>query len=239
MANDDMNFFFVLSSNRIEKVGTQDEDGTREVLQQPHKRTRFSIQIERETRQTKDAVDFIETLWSEVNEVSELTRPHNKCRVALLTVPNILESHRLFMKGLIPNAGEVRTTEVCTLTDKGVHYYEVAYKAGPALQGLVDRLNLRIVACKTVADVLSIATEWLLEFLNIHPFSDGNGRVGRLWLAYLLFSYFPFVISIPWGLRDDYIAALEANSKEKLAAVIEQSVCLAVTSFDKAMRRPR
>jgi hypothetical protein len=44
---------------------------------------------------------------------------------------------------------------------------------------------------------------------------------------------------IPWGLRDDYIAALEANSKEKVAAVIERSVCLAVTSFDNAMRRPR
>jgi Fic family protein len=35
------------------------------------------------------------------------------------------------------------------------------------------------------------------EFEFIHPFSDGNGRIGRLWQSVILYNYNPLFASLP------------------------------------------
>ena len=62
---------------------------------------------------------------------------------------------------------------------------------------------------------LELAFKFHAKFEKIHPFSDGNGRVGRLLLNYVLIrnGYFPIIIRKTT--RYGYLAGLEAADKER------------------------
>jgi Fic family protein len=56
-----------------------------------------------------------------------------------------------------------------------------------------------------------------LEFENIHPFSDGNGRTGRILIDSMLISGGQTPIAIPLEKRNDYIKLLETNNVKGLS----------------------
>ncbi|MFH1275579.1 MAG: Fic family protein [Candidatus Woesearchaeota archaeon] len=62
---------------------------------------------------------------------------------------------------------------------------------------------------------LELAFKFHAKFEKIHPFSDGNGRVGRFLLNYILIKkgYFPIIIRK--NTRNNYIKSLEAADRGK------------------------
>lgn len=61
-----------------------------------------------------------------------------------------------------------------------------------------------------------------IRFENIRPFSDGNGRTGRILINSMLISGNKTPIVIPLDYRNDYIKMLDTNNVEGLAELFEE-----------------
>ncbi len=80
---------------------------------------------------------------------------------------------------------------------------------------------------------LEIAFKFHAKFEKIHPFCDGNGRVGRFLLNYILIKkkYFPIIIRKTS--RNNYLNALEAADYEKWIVLIR----FAIKHYKKTFRK--
>lgn len=94
---------------------------------------------------------------------------------------DLLTVHRLLMQGLIDSAGRYRTGGVGVMAGS-----KVLHMAPPASQ--VPRLmkDLFVWLVTTTDHPLIVSSVFHYEFEFIHPFADGNGRIGRLWQTLLL-----------------------------------------------------
>ena len=87
--------------------------------------------------------------------------------------------HTLVMKNLLPNAGHFRTKPARPAKDASVWY------SSPGLIALQLKTLCQQVA-QEKEERVTAAARFLVFFLSIHPFSNGNGRVARLAIARLL-----------------------------------------------------
>ena len=127
---------------------------------------------------------------------------------------DLLKSHRVLMEALIDNAGHYRTKGVGVYSEKGlVHMAPPASRVPILMAELFEWL-------KTSKDNLLIRScvfHYELEF--IHPFSDGNGRIGRLWQSLILsklnnvFQHLP-VENIIFVNQTQYYDAIAQSTKE-------------------------
>lgn len=105
-------------------------------------------------------------------------------RVSVLdpySVKNLLHAHKIMMEGLVKDAGSFRSGNV------GVYAGEELIHAGtPAkyVPDLIQQLFIWLKQSKYHPLVKSCIFHYEFEF--IHPFSDGNGRTGRLWQSLIL-----------------------------------------------------
>lgn len=98
---------------------------------------------------------------------------------------DLLAAHSLLMRGLAPDAGRYRTSNVGVFRGR-----QVAHVAPP--HRLVPRLVAELLSWgrkdrDTPAAIKACVVHYELEF--IHPFSDGNGRIGRLWQHVVLLGF--------------------------------------------------
>lgn len=109
------------------------------------------------------------------------------------SVKDLINAHGVMMKGLVEEAGQIRTSSVGVINQKG----EVIHVAPPPsmVNELVNRLFDWTIDNKT--QMLIKSTVFHYEFEFIHPFRDGNGRMGRLWQTALLASWKPIFKWIP------------------------------------------
>lgn len=113
----------------------------------------------------------------EIREVENANRAHDLApRWRSGSERHFRAAHAVMMKGLTVPAGRYRTSEVGI-----VHGARVAHVAPPArrVPALMRELFGWLRTTETPALVRSCVAHY--EILFIHPFTDGNGRMARLW----------------------------------------------------------
>ncbi len=126
---------------------------------------------------------------------------------------SLLEAHQTMMDQLIPDPGKWRTHNVGIL--KGSKVSHIAPKAD-RVPYLMDDLFRFLRTNGYNPLIRSCVFHYELEF--IHPFQDGNGRIGRFWQTLLLYHYHPAFEFIPIESlirehQQEYYAALEASDR--------------------------
>ena len=88
-------------------------------------------------------------------------------------------------------------------------------------------------------EVIKAAAYFHLKFENIHPFSDGNGRTGRLALNYFLLIHdYPPVI-IHEQDRNEYFRALESwDTNQDIALMVDFLQAQILKTWSKQVTRP-
>ena len=105
---------------------------------------------------------------------------------------SVCDAHRILMKGLVDNAGRIRTTSVGIVKGN-----EIAHIAPPAHLVEYQLKELLAYAEDDEDHLLIRSCVFHYEFEFIHPFEDGNGRMGRLWQTVLLRSNYPVFDYLP------------------------------------------
>ncbi|UDI91240.1 MULTISPECIES: Fic family protein [Pseudomonas] len=126
---------------------------------------------------------------------------------------DLLRAHELLMQGLIDESGRFRRAGV------GIYRGEQLVHMAPPpsrIAQLVDDLLAWLDASDWHPLITSCVFHYEFEF--IHPFADGNGRMGRLWQTLILSQWRPVLAYLPVEAvireqQDDYYAALSAADR--------------------------
>lgn len=126
---------------------------------------------------------------------------------------DLLKAHQMLMKNLVDHPGRFRSGGVGIVKgSKLVHLAPPAERVPGLMKDLLGRLK-RKVEHPLIA---SCVFHYELEF--IHPFADGNGRIGRLWQTLILSHWKPELAFLPVEsvIRErqaEYYTALAASDK--------------------------
>ena len=109
------------------------------------------------------------------------------------SIDDLLSAHFVMMKGLRDDAGEFRSRPVGVVDSQGniLHFGTLPAYVPQLITELLewtehDENPMLIKSCV-----------FHYEFELIHPFSDGNGRIGRLWHTLLLSKWNPLFAWVP------------------------------------------
>jgi len=131
---------------------------------------------------------------------------------------DLLEAHRILMAGLIDEAGKYRSGGVGVMAGQRViHVAPPADRVPHLMAGLLDWL------AATDAHPLIAGSVFHYEFEIIHPFADGNGRMGRLWQSLILARWNPLfadisVESLVFEHQAEYYEALQESTRRNDSA---------------------
>lgn len=122
----------------------------------------------------------------------------------------IKDFHQLIMENLIDNNGKFKTVE--NLVVGATFEPTKPYLVPTAIKNMCDNLYFKIDNAKNSDDKLRAILESHIEFEKIHPFSDGNGRTGRVVMVYACLEndLAPFII--PKEQKQKYISILRNNN---------------------------
>ncbi|MEK6924501.1 MAG: Fic family protein [Candidatus Micrarchaeota archaeon] len=164
--------------------------------------------LERGKWPDKPKAEISET-YGVANAIAHLrkTREH-------VSIPLLLELHRIVFLNSKPYAGKFRARGVEVAVADA--YGNVIHRGAPSTQ--VRKLLRRLVDWygqnKDGYSPLVLAAIVHNQFENIHPFQDGNGRVGRLLLNNILLKHGLPPLNIELHNRREYYAALQAYERK-------------------------
>lgn len=108
------------------------------------------------------------------------------------SIKDLLSAHRVMLQGLVNEAGKFRNRAVGIAQGK-----KIVHLAPPAhlIPGQMKNLLAWLKRNDSHPLISSSVFHYELEF--IHPFADGNGRIGRLWQTLILSRWHPLFAYLP------------------------------------------
>lgn len=107
-------------------------------------------------------------------------------------VKDLLKAHGVMMEALVDNAGRFRSGDVGVFSERGCeHMAPPAHRVPQLMNDLFEWLK------KSKDHLLIRSCVFHYEFEFIHPFIDGNGRMGRLWQSLILGRLHPLFEHLP------------------------------------------
>ncbi len=111
----------------------------------------------------------------------------------ITSITSFLSAHKCMLKQLIDDAGRFRTQNVGVFAGGKVAHVAPKYTFVPQL---MDDLFL-FMKNNPTTNVLILSSICHYEIEFIHPFKDGNGRMGRLWQTAMLSHWNPIFEFLP------------------------------------------
>lgn len=160
----------------------------------------------------KDVLEVLNAI--KIYENLEQYKPSNE--------KSFLKAHKALMEGLIEKSGTYRKQGVGIVKGSKVEHLAPPFENVPYLmKDLFEYLK----KSDEIELIKSCVFHYEMEF--IHPFLDGNGRMGRLWQTlilmekYPIFEFLPFETLISKDQEKYYKALAESDNAGKSTAFIE------------------
>ena len=152
---------------------------------------------------------------------------------------HVLTAHGQLMLGLVDDAGQWRHSGVGIYRDK-----QLMHMAPPASQ--VPRLMGDLLAWLETMPVHPLVASCVFhyEFEFIHPFSDGNGRMGRLWQTLILsqwkaeLAYLPVETVIRHQQAQYYAALSAADKASEATGFVEYLITALFSAMQEVVEAP-
>ena len=127
---------------------------------------------------------------------------------------DLLRAHELLMTGLLDAPGHYRRGQVSVMGQGQIHHIGPPARRVPQVM-----TNLLAWLDSTDEHPLVASSVFHYEFEFIHPFEDGNGRMGRLWQTLILTRWKPLFAHIPVESpihvkQEDYYEAIRRSSAQ-------------------------
>lgn len=145
------------------------------------------------------------------------------------SVDDLLTAHSIMTRGLVDESGVFRSKPVGVVDQEGhvLHF--------GTLPQYVPDLVMELLDWVKSSDVHMLIRNCVFhyEFELIHPFADGNGRVGRLWHTLLLSKWNPAFSWLPvepmiHARQPEYYAAINASNDAGESTVFIEFVLSAI-----------
>ncbi|MEN4762293.1 Fic family protein [Chryseobacterium sp. C39-AII1] len=146
-------------------------------------------------------------------------------------------AHSILMKGLVENSGKFRTTNVGIVKGSKVEHLA---PSGTMVKGLMNDLFSYLKNDKDLILIKSCVFHYEFEF--IHPFVDGNGRMGRLWQTLILmqqypvFEYLPVESLIKENQQEYYNKLSESDKMGQSTPFIEFMLAIILQSLEQVLQ---
>ncbi len=125
--------------------------------------------------------------------------------------------------------GELRLAQV--YVDR--KYFPDYKKVPELLNKLIENVNNTLGTLKTEEEILKLSADIHYNLVNIHPFGDGNGRLSRLFMNYILMLHNQAYVKIFTEDRAEYIDALNDTEEKEDLSIFRDFICKQQNKFFK------
>lgn len=171
-------------------------------------------------------------------DIHEVENAYQAYEQAFLLDPydyrDLLKAHKLLTDGLIKETGKFRSKDVAVYSGENIVHLGARAEFVPKL---VKNLLAWAKKSEMPALIKSCVVHFELEI--IHPFSDGNGRIGRLWQSLILSKWEPLFEWVPietviYQHQQRYYKALSLSNRQNDSSVFIEFMLEAILTTLKS-----